>query len=212
MLIQCLNVPEYSIGEDGAICRSARWLLCAEPSDVNFALAAALWAGEVHGDWRVPNADGDGYTVDPDIRIARIGCKALDTSSCEITYEGVPRVGAVTRLPGSYLLERRANLEEYQSDTFQVPAHALDSFLPAVGDTVNWNGTAATCIGNVAKEQPDGSYLVTITAVSGTIRAEGEISGTEDADFESVRKGVWVVADSRLAEFLEEISVHASGR
>jgi len=210
MLIQCLNVPEYSIGEDGAVCRSARWLLCADPTDVNFALAAALWAGEVHGDWRVPNQDGDGYTTDPTVRIARIGCKMLDASSCEITYEGVPRVGAVTRLPGAYQLERRANLEEYQSDTFQVPAKALNAFLPAVGDAVNWNGTAATCIGNVAKEQPDGSYLVTVTAVSGTIRAQGEISGTEDAEFASVKQGVWVVADSRLAAFLAENAVHAS--
>ena len=210
MLIQCLNVPEYTIGPDGAVCRSARWLLCAEPVDVNFALAVALWAGEVHGDWRVPNQDGDGYTADPTVRIARIGCKMLDASSCEITYEGVPRVGAVTRLPGAYQLERRANLEEYQSDTFQVPAKALNSFLPAVGDAVNWNGTAATCIGNVAREQPDGSYLVTVTAVSGTIRAQGEISSIEDADFESVRQGVWVVADSRLAAFLEENAVHAS--
>ena len=134
----------------------------------------------------------------------------LDASSCEITYDGVPRVGAVTRVPGAYKLERRANLEEHQSDTFQVPANSLNSFLPAVGDSVNWNGTAATCIGSTASEQPDGSYRVTVTAVSGTVRAQGEITSTEDADFESVKQGVWTVADSRLAAFLAEHAVHES--
>ena len=74
MLVQCLNVPEYSIGEDGAVCRSARWLLCAEPDDADFPLAAALWAGAVHDHWRVPNRDGDGYSTDPSLRISSAGC------------------------------------------------------------------------------------------------------------------------------------------
>ncbi len=209
MLIQCLNAPEFTVAENGEITRSARWLLCAEADDGDFAVAAMLWAGAANGDWRVPNAAGDGYTPDHAVRIGKVDCKVIDAGSCEIHYTGLPRLGAVTRVPGAFRFERRANLEEYQYDSFRVPAEAFNTFLPAIGQSLNWNGGVYVCESAEARLELDGNYRIDLTAVNTAVRAEGEITTEDTAEFESLKQGVWLVTPSALAEFLTAHAIHA---
>ena len=210
MLIQFLNAPEFAIADDGVITRSARWLLCAEPDDGDFGIAAMLWAGAVDGDWRTPNEAGDGYTADAAIRIAKVDCKVIDSQSCEIHYTGLSRLGDVTRVPGAWRFERRANFEEYQYDSFRVPSASFAAFLPAVGASLDWSNGAYVCESAEVQLELDGNYRFDLVAVNTAVRADGEITTEANTEFERIKQDVWLVAPSALDAFLSSNRIHAA--
>ena len=111
---------------------------------------------------------------------------------------------------GAYRRERRANLEEYWFDRCAVPAAALDHFLPAAGDTLEWRGETGCCVSAAADEQPDGSYQVAVTAVGCAVRAVTPVTSESGADFASVKQASWLVAASALADFLSQNQIHGS--
>ncbi len=210
MLVQFLDAPGFAIAENGELTRSARWLLSADPDDGDFGVAAMLWAGTVGSAWRTPNAAGDGYSPDDTLRITKVHCKVLDASSCEIHYSGASRLGSAAAIPGTYRLERRANLEEFKQNTFKVPALMLANFLPAIGDTIDWAGGEYRCEKVEVSENSDDTFNVQITAVNTAIRAEGDITTEDNAEFEQLKTGVWLVRADALADFLSTHAVHAT--
>ena len=203
MQIQFLNAPDFEIDSSGTLHRTGSWLLCADWFDSDISASAQAWAGTVGDAWRIPNTDGNDYTSDPQLTIIRIKCQSLDSRTCKVTFYGSSAAAddsPISAIEGSFRFERRKDLTEYKTARFLLPGNNPEN-MPQVGELINWAGDKYRCESAVAEEQSDGSFMVTLSAVNIAISQEGRINTEQNASFEQIKTGNWLIMPDALESF-----------
>lgn len=209
MQIQFLNAPDFSIDKSGILRRTGTWLAIADDSDTDISAAARSWAGEIGDPWRQPDAGGNNYTFDDTLQISNIRCRALDSRSCEITFEAVTSSSLpVTIIENSYHFERRKDLSEYKTASFHMTQDAVEN-IPGIGDVIDWAGENYRCESAEAVLQSDGTCAVTLKAVNTAVEPAGRIHCKSNGQLEQIKTGTWLVLPEALEDFLSVNQLHS---
>lgn len=95
--------------------------------------------------------------------VEKITISALGGEVWKIRFEGKIQIDTVTMRGGIKSSTLADGREEFYAN-FAVPAEQLESFLPSVGDLMEWAGDDCYCIDSEVEECVDGSYLVKLHA------------------------------------------------
>jgi hypothetical protein len=207
MRILHYNNIDFNIDKDGQIIRQSTWHVMPD-ADVNveadwvtFQDEIAGWAGKVGDNYRVPGANSQSYTEDPEYIITGISFKALSRYMYDVSYTGTRKHVTAEMIGG--ISESINNSEEREkSAKWLIHADSIDGWLPAIGIKLDWAGDTYSCENIRKQELSYGEWEVSITAKDMSIQAIGNPTLSRNNSAESVKTGRWRVNNEEYETFL----------
>ncbi|MDD5699000.1 MAG: hypothetical protein PHH77_10335 [Victivallaceae bacterium] len=207
MRISHYNNINFNIDTNGEITRRSTWHIMPdenldlETGWIEIRELAAQWSGNIGDPWRLPGADSQSYTEDPDYIISDISFNALARYMYEVAYTGHKKPLTAVILGGVSETVNNAD-ERSKSATWLVHADSLSGWLPQIGDVLDWAGSSFLCENVQLQERGDKEWEVKLNAKDMSVMMIGQPSLSRDNNHDSVRQAKWRVGIDAYEDFL----------
>ncbi len=205
----------FSIGAEGGITRTGTWRVKPD-DDVNiqenrsgFRQEVEDWAGKIGDPFRMPAADLQRYTEDPDCLVTGISFNSVEFSIYDVTFTGHKKHLTAAMTGGIFETVNEFG-EREKSAAWQIHADSLEGWLPEIGDALSWAGADYRCINISSRELAYREWEVKLTAVEMSVLMIGNPAFKRNNNLESFSSARWRVSKDALESFLAAHAVNAA--
>lgn len=205
----------FSIAADGEITRTGTWRV--KPDDeVNieenrpgFRQEVEDWAGKIGDPFRLPSADLQGYTEDPDCIVTGITFNSVEFSIYDVTFTGHKK-HLIAAMTGG-ISETVNEFDEHEkSAVWQIHADSLEGWLPKTGDALSWAGADYQCVNISSRQLAYREWEVKLTARDMTVMMLGNPVLKQNNNLERFSSARWRVGKDAIETFLTEHAVNSA--
>jgi len=214
MRISHYNNVDFNIDTNGEITRRNTWHVMLDNGTaidtewMGLRDQVVQWAGVVGNDWRLPDADSQSYTEDPDFVISEITFKSLARYMYEVSYVGHKKHLTAKMIGG--ISENINNSSEHsKSATWMVHADSLTGWLPKIGNVLTWAGSDFLCENIQLQERATGEWEVKINAKDMSVMMIGNPTFSSTNNHENVRKAKWRVGIDAYDAFIASNGINS---
>jgi len=214
MRIVHYNNVDFNIDTNGEITRRSTWHVMLDDGAavdtewVDMREQLATWAGNIGDDWRLPDADSQSYTEDPEYIISGITFKSLDRYMYEVSYTGHKK-HLTAEIIGGINETVNSSGERSKSAGWMIHADSLAGWLPQIGDVLAWAGNDFLCENIQLQERADNEWEVKINAKDMSVMMIGNPTFSRTNSHESVRKAKWRVGIDAYDDFIASNGINS---
>ena len=205
----------FSIDADGGITRTGIWRV--KPDDevniqenrAGFRQEVEDWAGKIGDPFRVPAADLQSYTEDPDCIVTAISFNSVEFSIYDVTFTGHEKHLTAAMTAG--IIETVNEFDEHEkSAVWRIHADSLEGWLPKIGDPLSWAGADYQCVSISSRQSACGEWEVKLTARDMSVLMIGNPSFTSNNNLERFSSARWRVRKDAIENFLAAHAVNTA--
>ena len=205
----------FSIGADGEITRTGIWRV--KPDDeVNieenrsgFRQEVEDWAGKIGDPFRLPSADLQGYTEDPDCIVTGITFNSVEFSIYDVTFTGHKK-HLIAAMTGGISETVNEFDEREKSAVWQIHSDSLEGWLPKIGDALIWAGADYQCVNISSRQLAYCEWEVKLTARDMSVLMLGNPVLKQNNNLERFSSARWRVGKDAIETFLAAHAVNSA--
>ncbi len=214
MRILHYNNIDFNINANGEITRRSTWHVMPDANAVidsdwiNLRNDVTQWAGSIGDAWRLPGADSQSYTEDPEYIISEITFKAVARYMYEVSYTGHKK-HLTAEIIGGISENINSSDEHSKSAAWLVHTDSLANWLPQIGEVMAWAGSDFLCENIQLHERANNEWEVKINAKDMSVMMIGQPSFSRTNNHDSVRKAKWRVGIDSYDDFIANHNINS---